>query len=66
MCIQRNHTRAGQNYGEERLNKNMMFKTTPAVRLKRLFEENDDTGAQGHKNRNRLLCNGELEVALCV
>lgn len=39
ICIQRNHTRAGQNYREERLNKNMMFKTPPAVRLKRLFEE---------------------------
>ncbi len=53
ISIQRNHTRAGQNYREESLNKNYFP------------EENDATGAQGHKTRNGLLCNGELEVALC-
>lgn len=53
ISIQRNHTRAGQNYREESLNKN------------HFPEENDDTGAQGHKCCNGLLCNGELEVALC-
>lgn len=39
--------------------------TRPAVWLKSLFEENNDTGAQIHKNHKRLLCNRELEVGLC-
>ncbi len=25
-----------------------------------------ENGAQGHENSNQLLCNGELEVTLCV